>query len=436
MGLTATQEGIWFAEQLAPGRSGYHDAVTVHLDGPLDVALLRNCLTDCYERHDALRLRVVESSGRLTQTFDAPLPTWHDHDLATLTPQRQAADIRRRFALDCTEPFDLAVGPLWRLRLLRLSATEHRLLIVLHHLMSDGWAHGVFLRTLLSCYAARLGHAALPVGAPSFQDWARHRIAEEHASADRAQAAAVELSTAPRRFVLPGLREARTTRGAVLPVPIAAEELDAFNAACAAAGMSRYMAMTGLFALLVSDLAGTEEVVLAAPVADRLLPGSDRIVGCMINAVPIRISPGVAGMLAPRTGARARSAALAGRSAVVSALRLLPVPYRDIMRASGITARSSLADPLTNLACEEFTSPRGSWQIDRLRVTIVPRGEFQTRHDLTLCVPREPDSTPELLFPPARWANGAVESIADALARLAGSFVRESAAHRTRVTVK
>jgi hypothetical protein len=423
VGLTATQEGIWFAEQLDPGRSGYHDAVTVHLDGPLDVELLRESLADCHARHDALRLRVRvrEARGALVQSFDAAVPPWHQHDLSGLTPQRQAADGRRLFGLDCTEPFDLAGGPLWRLRLLRLNETEHRLLLVLHHLMSDGWSHGVFLHTLLSCYAARRNRTKPPAPAPSFRDWALRRIAAERASADQARAAAADLSGTPRRFALPGLRAGRVIRGAVHPLPITTDTLAAFNAACAARGVSRYMAMTGLFAHLVQDLAGTGEVVLAAPVADRLSPGSDRIVGCMINAVPIRITA---------TGPGAWSAVAAGRAGVVSALRLLDVPYRDVVRATGITAGAALADPLTNLACEEFNSPRGTWQVGELRITTVPRGEFQTRHDLTLCVPRAPDSAPELLFPMACWSTGAIESLAGSLAELLGAFGQEVAAAR------
>ncbi|MFF1297242.1 MULTISPECIES: condensation domain-containing protein [unclassified Streptomyces] len=414
--LTATQEGMWFAERLDPGLSGYHDAVTLHFEGPLDIDALRLALNDCRRRHDALRLRVRATGSTLTQSFDAPPPAWHDDDLSGLTRREQEADHRRRFALDCTEPFDLAEGPLWRVRLLRLGREEHQVLMVLHHLMTDGWSHGVFLRSLLSCYGARLsGPPPRVPPAPSFRDWAVRRVAAEGTplTADRARAAAEELRAAPRRVELPGLTQGRGTRGGVLELPLEADDMARFNTACATARMSRYMTLTGLFAHMIREVAGAPEIVLAAPVADRLTRDGSRTLGCMINTVPIRVVPGDPGL---------RAAAAGGRSGVVSALQLLAVPYRDVIRAVQTPFGTSLADPLTNLACEEYNSPRGTWQVGDLTVTARPRGEFQARHDLTLSVPLDPAGVPELIYPALRWDAGAVRELAAHLAGLIRSF--------------
>ncbi|SCL27398.1 Condensation domain-containing protein [Micromonospora pallida] len=413
--LTATQEGMWFAERLDPGRSGYHDAVTLHLVGPLDLAALRQAFLDCHHRHDALRLRIQERGGRLTQTFDAAPPTWRTQDLTGLAPDRQAADCRRRFALDCTEPFDLADGPLWRTRLLRLADEEHRLLIVLHHLMTDGWSHGVFLQSVLARYGARLAGAPGPAApAPSFRQWALRRVAAENAPGitDRARQAATRLRTTPRRIALPGLTGATGTRGGVLALPVEPDDLAAFDAACASVRVSRFMAMTGLLAHLVGDLAGTPDLVVSAPVADRLTPEATQVLGCTINAVPIRFGP----IASPA------DAAAAGRAAVVSALGLLDVPYREIIRAAEPSFTTSLADPLTNVSCEEYSSPRGSWRLGGLTVTALPRGEFQTRHDLLLSVPRDPGGGPELIYPVRRWQPDAVAALAARLAALVRAF--------------
>jgi Condensation domain len=416
--LTATQEGMWFAERLNPGRSGYHDAVTLALAGPLDPDGLQAAIADCRLQHDALRLRVCEAGGKLTQSFDAAAPRWHHDDLRALTADRQRANVRRRFALDCTEPFDLAAGPLWRLRLVRLADEEHKLLIVMHHLMTDGWSHGVFLRSLISRYATRLADpAARPLPAPSFRLWASRRIAAENAlaTADRALEAARQLRSAPRRVELPGLIAASETRGSVLALELTQGDLASFDAACATAGLSRYMAMTGLFAHLIGDLASTPELVISAPVADRVTPDAARILGCMINVVPMRVMARAAGLA---------EAARAGRQAVVSALELLDVPYRDIVRGAEAPFGFSLADPLTNVSCEEFNSPRGTWQVGELTVTIHPRGEFQVRHDLTLSVPRTSADPPELIYPAARWNPGAIAGLGSRLAGLVRAFGR------------
>jgi hypothetical protein len=413
--LTATQEGIWFAERLDPGRSGYHDAVTLHLVGPLDPEALRQAFRDCHHRHDALRLRIQERGGRLAQTFDAAPPAWRAQDLTGLGTSRQQADCRRRFALDCTEPFDLATGPLWRTRLLRLSGEDHRLLIVLHHLMTDGWSHGVFLQSVLACYAARRAGSPGPAApTPSFREWAAQRVAAENAPGitDRARQAAAQLRTVPRRVALPGLTGATGTRGGVLALPLTQDDLVAFDAACATVRVSRFMAMTGLLAHLVGDLTGAPELVVSAPVADRLTPEATQVLGCTINAVPIRFGP----IASPA------EAAAAGREAVVSALRLLDVPYREIIRVAEPSFTTALADPLTNISCEEYSSPRGSFRLGGLTVTALPRGEFQTRHDLLLSVPRNPTDAPELIYPIQRWQPDAIAELAARLAALVRSF--------------
>ncbi|MFG1610408.1 condensation domain-containing protein [Actinoplanes sp. NPDC049265] len=415
--LTATQEGMWIAERLRPGRSGYHDAVTLHLSGPLDAGRLRAAFLDCHQRHDALRLRIHDDGAAPRQSFDAPPPAWHEHDLRGLAGARQTADCRRRFALDCTAPFDLVTGPLWRARLLRLGDREHRLTIVLHHLMTDGWSHGVFLRTLISRYATRLHGAGAPASpASSFRSWVRRRVEAENAPgvAERAREAAAELSGVPRRIALPGLTGATGLRGAVRALDLEPGDLADFNAACAAAGVSRFMAMTSLLALQISRLSGAVELMVAAPVADRLTPEAAQVLGCTINTVPIRFG----------AAASPKDAVLAGRVSVVRALRLLDVPYRDVIRAAEPSTGMSSADPLTNVSCEEFNSPRGTWKVGPLTVTALPRGEFQTRHDLTLSVPHSAAEAPEMIYPVRRWQPDAIAGITGGLADLVRAFGR------------
>jgi hypothetical protein len=417
--LTATQEGMWFAERLNPGRSGYHDAVTLHLAGRLAPDALRKAFADCHRRHDALRGRVRQDGGELTQTFDAAAPPLHEHDLSGLAPERREAAGRRRFALDCTEPFDLGSGPLWRTRLLRLREHDHRLLIVMHHLMTDGWSHGVFLRTLLSRYAQHVsGASAGSSPAPTFADWARHRVEAENAPeiAGLARRAAVELHDVPRRVSLPGVNDVAGTRGGVLPLDLQAAEMAAFQAACARLRVSRFMALTGLLAHLISETARVPELMISAPVADRRTPESGRLLGCTINTIPVRFTAVVSPIEAV-TGAR---------DAVVSALRLLPVPYREVIRAAEQSFSTSLADPLTNLSCEEFSSPSGSWQVGDLTITALPRGEFQTRHDLTLSVPRDMAGRPELIYPLPRWDPAAIEQVGARLADLVRTVGRSA----------
>lgn len=258
--LTGTQQGMWLAEQLAPGQSGYHDVAALGLTGVLDTEALHGAAQDARAGHEALRCRIV-GTDEPRQVFDAEHLDWRVFDLSALPEQVRQDRVDRCVALASVEPFTLDEGPLWRVRLVRLSAQKHLLVCVVHHLISDGWSHGVLLRTLLAGYGARaLGLTpASPPPATGYRDWLCDRLAREHAATaslavDRL---ARELPRGPYRFRHPGLTGSGGERRAVgVRVPVPAAERAAFTRTCARSGATAYMGLTGLLALLLARTTG------------------------------------------------------------------------------------------------------------------------------------------------------------------------------------
>lgn len=407
--LTATQEGIWLAEQLDPGLSGYHDTAVLRLTGPVDLVELRGALTDAQECHEALRARVVDADGEPRQVFDVKELDWEHLDL---DPAALPTLVRRCAA----RPFELEKGPLWRATAARTGAAEHHLVLVLHHLVTDGWSHGVLLATLLRCYAARIeGRVAAPepVPPPSYADWLRLKVRREQAAAGDVQAVAHRLAGAPRRFELPGLLTDRAGErdrtAAAVPLPVDAGDRQAFAGVCRQAGASPFMAMAGLLGLLLTRETGEPRVVVSAPVAHRADPGTAALHGCLIDLLPIAVPVLRAGVPPP-------AAVGLGRDAVAMALQTADVPYRAVARAVG--AEPGADDPLTNIALEEFNAPAGVRTVGPLRIEVLPRTAVRLRHDLALSVSRDATGPLELLYPLAKWTPGAVEALAAGLAEL------------------
>ncbi|WP_176308616.1 condensation domain-containing protein [Micromonospora sp. NBS 11-29] len=406
--LTATQEGIWLAELLEPGESGYHDTAVSRVVGELDPDALRAALSDVQRHHEALRCRLVTTDdGVPTQVFDVDAVDWSYREAAPGTP------VERLVGLDSSEPFDLAEGPLWRVRLIRTGPAEHVLIVVTHHLVTDGWSHGVFLRTLLACYLARTQQVgpALPAPALSYHDWIVDKLRRERDARhpERVREAAARLVDAPRRWAPAGLTDGVAGRRAtLLPVPLPAPRIADFRQSCRALHTTPYMALAGLFALLLARRTGTGEVVVAAPVAHRADPRTAPLMGCMIDVVPVRVEVDPAGPV--------RDAVVAGRAATVAALRHLDVPYREISRALRVPPGD--ADPLTNLSLEEFNAPMGTHRFAGLEIEALPRVGLRTRHDLSLSVPAGLSQPPELLVPAGRWRPGTVAALAEEFAEL------------------
>ncbi|MER5703217.1 condensation domain-containing protein [Micromonospora sp. NPDC002296] len=410
--LTATQQGIWLAELVDPGESGYHDTAVSRLAGDLDADALRAALTDVQRHHEALRCRIeTTEDGVPTQVFDVDRVDW-----SYRTAGNPDTPVERLVGLDSTEPFDLAAGPLWRVRLVRTGPAEHILIVVTHHLVTDGWSHGVFLRTLLACYLARTQRVrpALPEPGLRYREWIVDKLRREQEAQqpDRVRQATARLADSPRRWSPPGLTAGPTGRRAVpVPVPVSEAQRQEFRAACRRLNVTPYMALAGLFALLVARGTGTGEVVVAAPVAHRADPRAAALMGCLIEVVPVRVRVDPA--------QPAREAAVAGRTATLEALRHLEVPYREVARGLGVPPGDG--DPLTNLSLEEFNAPMGSHRLAGLEIEPLPRVGLRTRHDLALSIPAGLSRAPELLVPADRWQPGAVAALAAEFADLVGA---------------
>lgn len=413
--LTATQQGIWLGEQLDPGESGYHDTAVLRFTGRLDVDALHDAFSETQATHEALRARIIEVDGEPRQTFDVDRLIWVYDDLAENQSAAQA-EADRWAVRDAATPFDLERGPLWRVRVMRLGGDEHRVVIVLHHLVTDGWSHGVVLRAALAHYLRITGVAGPPppVPARSYASWVTAKVRLEAAAVSGRQLDDVirRLADAPRVWSFPGLAGGTSRAAGSVPVPVPTEVWSPFGSACQRVGATGYMALGGLFALLLARAGGVSPVVMSAPVAKRCRAADADLVGCMIDVVPVRID-------VPAAAAPA-DAVSAGRAGVVEALRHGEVPYRQVARALGADASSD--DPLTNIGLEEFNAPRRGRRVGPLRVEPLSRGLLRLRHDLTLSLASNVGDGVALLYPADRWRPGAVEALAADLAVLVSAF--------------
>ncbi|WP_267118593.1 condensation domain-containing protein, partial [Xanthomonas sacchari] len=171
------QQRLWFLDQLQHSASAaYHLPIGMALHGSLDTQALTAALDVIVARHDALRTRFVEVDGEALQVVD-PVTTGfllQLRDISATSEVQRTASVRSIVAAEAAAPFDLANGPLIRGQLLRLSPTEHVLLVTQHHIVSDGWSIGVLLRELGALYTAfRLGQPdPLPPLALQYADYA------------------------------------------------------------------------------------------------------------------------------------------------------------------------------------------------------------------------------------------------------------------------
>ena len=181
--LSFAQQRLWFIDQLAPGKSAYNIPAAIRLKGPLNVVALERSLNEIVKRHEALRTTFAMVDGGPVQviapTLTMALPVV---DLRELSGDEREIEVQRLAAEEARLPFDLARGPLLRIKLLRLGDEEHVGLLTMHHIVSDGWSTGILIREMAcSTKPSPSGRPSslpeLPIQYADFANWQRALVA-------------------------------------------------------------------------------------------------------------------------------------------------------------------------------------------------------------------------------------------------------------------
>jgi hypothetical protein len=171
----------WFLWQLEPGSSAYHISGGLKLKGRLDRQALQASFDALLERHESLRtVFQADAGGHVEQriregvTLEIPLT-----DLSGLEAEACDARAREEAVRLAETPFDLTAGPLLRVALIRLAADEHLLVVVMHHIVSDGWSMQILVDEFVTQYRARAAGQAprlapLPIQYADYALWQRH----------------------------------------------------------------------------------------------------------------------------------------------------------------------------------------------------------------------------------------------------------------------
>ncbi|MGN7457654.1 non-ribosomal peptide synthetase [Paenibacillus pasadenensis] len=289
---TPAQRRLHVHEQLYPGSLSYQLPYEIAVDGPLDDDRLRRAWQELLARHDALRtsFRVAEDGVLVAEIADRaelPLATV---DLTGLAPQEAEAAAAER-ARAFPRPMELERAPLLRLELLLLPEGRRRLLLDLHHLVTDGSSMGVLMQELAALYDGR----PLPEPAPGIGDIAeREREEEGGAAAERSRRYWRDrfLSGVPAAaFPADRLRPARPTfRGRSERLALGPELTDGLGRLARRAGTTLYGALLAVYGVLLERYAGEDDAVVGTAYARRTRRETVGTVGLLATLLPLRLT--------------------------------------------------------------------------------------------------------------------------------------------------
>ncbi|MGH3377576.1 MAG: non-ribosomal peptide synthetase [Actinoallomurus sp.] len=293
--LSSAQRRMWLLAQVHPDNPVYNLPFAFRVDGTLDQTALDGALNDLVRRHESLRTLFVTVGEEPRQVVLDGLRVRlrverYEPGAATGEWVTEHCDAEAR------RPFDLTTGPLLRACLLAPDSADATLMVTVHHIVCDGWSLSVMFGELSRLYRARsrgdedgLGPAELQFA--DFTVWQRERMRGD-LRAGLLDHWRQRLDGAPTLLELPADRTRPTVRSLAGRLFEFAwpEELETMVTRFSRQeGVTPYATLLAGFASVVHRHTGRQDMLIATPMANRTRAETEKVVGCFINTVPLRI---------------------------------------------------------------------------------------------------------------------------------------------------
>jgi amino acid adenylation domain-containing protein len=293
--LSFGQRGLWLLNQIITDLSAYNVFPTWLIKGPLNVEALEKAVDEIVNRHEILRTSFELKNHEPCQVVLPPAQGILERvDLRTASLESRASDCHRFVVMQYNKPFDISSGPYFRAHLIILGDTEHVLLLVFHHAVTDGWSTGLVSRELGLLYNAFTRGRAheLPEIQVQYGDFAyRQRHASDVAVERDLAYWKRTLSDAPVLLELPTdkLRPAvQSFTGAKHAFDIGPELTAEVKTFARERDTTPFMVLLAAFKLLLSRYSGQSDICVGTPFAGRSDPGMEHVIGYFVNTVVVR----------------------------------------------------------------------------------------------------------------------------------------------------
>ncbi|MFI8376818.1 non-ribosomal peptide synthetase [Pseudomonas helleri] len=382
--LSYSQQRMWFLWKMEPNSPAYNVGGMARLKGLLDVGRFEAALQALLLRHETLRTTFPSVDGVACQRVHAETGVgmaWLD--LSNLDEHTRQQRLQALADHEAHQPFDLEHGPLLRACMVKAGEREHYFVLTLHHIVTEGWAMDIFARELAELYEAFLDDrqsplAPLAVQYLDYSVWQRQWL-ESGERQRQLDYWTVKLGNEHPLLELPADRprpSVQSYKGELYRFDLSddlAARVRAFNAEH---GLTLFMTMTGTLAVLLHRYSGQNDLRIGAPVANRIRPESEGLIGAFLNTQVLRCE--LDGQM------RVADVFEQVRNTVIEGQSHQDLPFDHLVDALQ-PPRSAAYNPLFQVMCNvqrwEFQQSR---QLAGLTVEFLPNDARATKFDLNL----------------------------------------------------
>ncbi len=382
LALSFSQRRMWLEHQMDPRGGAYNVYGALRLHGVLDRSALRRALDRLVARHEAFRTRFSFEAGEPVARIDPPAPARFTEVDATAGAPPEHASVEAWLSRLAAEPFDLEHGLVYRVILAREAAERHVCVVVMHHIVTDGWSQGILATELEELYRAEhLGQPArLASQGIEFADyacWQRRHVNEDSLQPQVAYWLERLDGMVPLSLPTDTGRATRSgSRGDLVLLPLSEDWIAQLQQRSARLGCTPFMLLLAVFQSMLARWCGQDDVSVGFPIANRTRLEAEGIVGSLVNTLVMRNRV---------DGAASFRAFLHDevRPGVLGAFTHQDLPYDNLINRLRERAAPG-DDPGIRVLFNVLNSPRAPLHFEGLDAQYVDLGLGSTQFDLSL----------------------------------------------------
>jgi acyl carrier protein len=294
--LSYAQARLWVMDQLMEGGGAYNVPAAMRLTGRLNRAVLEQSIREIIRRHEVLRTVIVTEGGEARQEVrSGGEVSIEEIDISQLLEEMTTEQVERLVRQESCRGFDLARGPLMRVKVIKQGKEQQVLAVTMHHIVTDGWSMSVMIEEMRKLYEAysrgeESGLEELKIQYADYAQWQRQWLVEELIE-KQLHYWKHQLAGAPRKLRLltdDSMPRKHEYRGSAIVFEIDEEVTDGLKQLCRREGVSMFMMLLAAYNVFLYRYTGQTDILIGTPVANRNREDIENLIGFFANMLVIR----------------------------------------------------------------------------------------------------------------------------------------------------
>lgn len=296
--LSYSQKRLWFVQQLNKNSTLYNLPFVLRMKGELDIEGMNYAANSIIMRHDTLRTRFVLQEGIPYQIIDAPenINPLQVMDLRDLPDNRKEVRTHSLIDEEIRKPFNMETDHLVRVKLLKLRDDDHVFIIVIHHIIVDGWSQQIMLQEFSELYNSFVEHrgsrlAHLDIQYVDYVFWQKSQFESGNALQAQVEYWKNQLKNRPEQLILPTDRkrpEVLSFRGKIQNFYLEFEEVEKIQRLGRTCDATLFMTLMAAYQILIYRYSLQEDILIGIPIANRKNRQIENLIGFFVNTLVIR----------------------------------------------------------------------------------------------------------------------------------------------------